>query len=104
MVGPDRDPRPRLAAELDRSVADRAETAHADLRQGQPGVEPAVRLDPGVDDARAVCEGSRAHTYGARMLLQAVRDLRGGGVQIRWRQSRVHARISPAPSSAKSPL
>ena len=77
MVGPDRDPRPRLGADLDRRVAHVAQPAHADLRQGEPRIVAAVRLDAGVDHPRAAGQRVAHDPEQRRVLAQLVRDLGG---------------------------
>src|SRR4029077_17288754 len=104
MVGPDADAGPGLSPELERYVAHGAEAAHADLRESEPRLKPAVDFDCRIDHPRTVVQPARSDAQLACVFFHGVRDLRGRRVQVRWRQSRVHARISPAPSSARSPL
>ena len=77
MVGPHGDPRPCLGADLDRRVAHVAQPAHADLRQGEPRIVAAIRLDAGVDHPRAAGQRVAHDPEQRRVFVQLVRDLGG---------------------------
>src|SRR5438552_3138633 len=97
---------PRLAANRNRRVCDIREPARADLGQRAPGAEAARGVDTSVDDARA--PGKLPHGYPQRrgVLRHRVGDLPRPFIEAqlsRSAHSPAHCRISPLPSSARSP-
>ncbi len=108
MIGGHDDPGPRLLADLHRREGDVAQASHADLGEGEAGIVPAVHLHPRIDDPGTPRELVAAHAEERRVLFQPVGDLGGELVHPEIGHeighSAVHARISPLPSSARSPL
>ena len=107
MIGPDGHAGPRLAR---RSGPARTsmlpEPAHADLRRAQAPRRSLRRTSTPASITRAPF-GERVglHPQQRRMLVHAVRDLRGELVHAEASVTyAVHTRISPLPSSARSPL
>src|SRR5262245_46919606 len=56
MIGSDLEPGPRVAANRHGGSAHVAEPAHAQLGEGEPGVESSRNVDASIDDAGAACE------------------------------------------------
>ncbi len=81
-----------------------AQPAHADLGERETGIVAAGHMHAAVDDAGAVREGVHLATQQVGMFSHAIRDVARKFTHAKRLHAGLHARISPLPVSAKSPL